>query len=174
MWARLRDHVDDPARVLARWWGAARPESAAQLRRRLQRRFAYRGLTTLELRDLAIDGDAATVAFYARPLYARGRQLTRRARTAAFARQLFTDAVEILRVTRSTGMRRIELSAWAKPPHCSGMALRLLATQVTAEMNGALLALEKAPQLDPYDILHRLPTRAVIDRSGSFRGERRL
>jgi hypothetical protein len=162
------------ARVLTRWWGAASPETAASLRRRIERQFLFRGATTLRLRELSVDGDEARVAFYARPMFPDDRRMRQLSREAAFADQLFGDMLTILRTCREAGLSAIEASGWITTVDGAGAELRALRVCTADAPAAALLDRGHAARLGAYDILRRLGAVARIDRSGALREEHLL
>ena len=166
-----------PPRSLLRWGRGPSRSAVPSLRRRIEGEFLYRGVTTLDIRELAVSDDNVVVAFNARPVFPDDRRIRNTTRSAAFAQQLFQDAVTILRVVWGAVPRveSISLTAWLKLVDGGGQEVVLLHCDVTRERAAGIFA-KGVPlnRLAPIDVLRRFPTRTRVDAHGNFHEERLL
>jgi hypothetical protein len=148
------------------------------LRKSLERPFLYRGVSTLELRSLAINEDGVDIAFYARPIFPDDHRIKNRTREAAFAEQLFQDAVTVLETAwrNAGGIAAITLTVWVKAIGASDHEVPVLTTRVTRERASGIFAGRRwrALRSRPLDVLRQFPTRVRVDRHGNFHEERTL
>jgi hypothetical protein len=158
--------------LLPRWLRQGRAPAADDLRRRIEGQFLYRGVSTLELRSLSLDGSSLDIGYYARPVYPNDRRIRNRTREAAFADQLFQDAVTVLdTVWKSTeDVDSVLLGVWMRLDS-SGQESPLLQTNATRERAKALASRRR---LAPFEILRCFSTHTRIDRRGNIHDVRLL
>ncbi len=131
----------------------------------------------MEIRRLLAIGGRVEVEVYARPMFPGSARRGPVDREAAFAEQLFADAVRVLEAVWEAAPETTEasLKVWTHPVHAPDVELQLLSTSATAAQAKHLLQRQGgAWQLSPLERLRRLPTRARIDRRGEFHEEKDL
>ena len=69
------------------------------LRKAIEREFLYRGSPSLEITSLAVVGNAASLKWYARPIYQNDDRLRYKPWAALFAEQTLEDTAKVLRTT---------------------------------------------------------------------------
>jgi hypothetical protein len=176
MWESAREPLRITKGMLARWLGPS-DATPVSLRCRIERKFLYRGTTTLDIRALRVLDEAVEVAFYARPIFPNDRRASNMTREAAFAQQLFVDAVTVLESVWSSSERieSIRLSVWVKPIGAEGRERSVLTTHASRHQLDAILDGSRLRRrLAPVEVLCRLSTTTRIDRHGNFQDERAL
>jgi hypothetical protein len=159
--------------LLPRWLRSGDGSAIDALRRRINRQFLYRGVSTLELRGLAIDERNAAVAFYARPIFPNDRRIQHRTREGAFSEQLFDDALKVLDITCRflTEVDSVTVSAWIKTVDGVGRETRVLVTHATRD---DVARIPSKGRLGAVETLRRYATLTCIDRHGNFHEEKPL
>jgi hypothetical protein len=145
----------------------------AGLRRSLESEFSYRGTATLEIRRIEVTRDTVDISIYARPLFPGDRRIGHNTREAAFAEQLFSDCLSILRTAwrQADQAVNVNLTAWVRPIVAPETEVMVLSTHTTRQHAPFLVGTKPTVGLPPAEILRRLPTRSRIDRLGKLRDE---